>query len=72
MKKPDNVVWYWPWRSFAVGWYIESPNPFYGGNICLWLGPLSLFWYGNSVRSVEPESEIICSIDKNWSEGESV
>lgn len=44
MRKPDNVVWSWPWTSFCLGWDVQH----YGYNaraITICLGVLTLRWH---------------------------
>jgi hypothetical protein len=46
MRKPDNVVWSWPWRycCFGIAWDLQE----YGANatcFTLCIGPLTLRWH---------------------------
>ena len=44
LRKPDNIVWAWPWTCFCIGWGIQK----YHANavaVTLCLGPLTLRWH---------------------------
>ena len=44
IRKPDDVVWSWPWISFCVGWTVQGYS---WDAVCLTvcLGPLTLRWH---------------------------
>lgn len=43
-RKPDNVVWAWPWTCFCVGWGIQKYH-FNAVAITICLGVLMLRWH---------------------------
>jgi hypothetical protein len=44
MRRPDNVVWSWPWNCFCLGFSIQG-YWFQAKCITLCLGVLTLRWH---------------------------
>lgn len=43
-RKPDNIVWGWPWQCFCFGWSIQSYS-FDAICITICIGCLTLRWH---------------------------
>lgn len=48
IRKPDNIVWTWPWICFCFGW-TSCPYYFKTADLTVYIGFLTLRWYWKSV-----------------------
>jgi len=44
IRKPDDVVWSWPWVSFCVGFSFQRYG-FNAGALTICIGVLTLRWH---------------------------
>lgn len=44
LRKPDNIVWEWPWRCFCIGFSYQKYH-IDASCLTLCLGPLTLRWH---------------------------